>query len=61
MPTNLQMNFTNSRKTMYTSSVKTATKLPIIGARPPPRQVTTFVNTNKSSGGGGCGCSRGGR
>ena len=30
MPINLQMNFTNTRKNVYTSTVKTATKLPVI-------------------------------
>lgn len=59
MPINLQMNFTNTRNNVYTSTVKTATKLPVIGAKPLPRQGASFVNTKSSSGmivrgGGGC-------
>lgn len=61
MPTNLQMGFKNVRTNIYTGSIQTRTKLPIVGEKQPPRP--NIANTGKilpikSSGGGGCGCGR---
>jgi len=61
MPTKLQMRFNNVYKNVYTGSIQTSTKLPIVGEKQPPRP--NIVNTGKilsikSSGGGGCGCGK---
>ncbi len=63
MPTNLQMEFKNVRRNIYTGSIQTSTKLPIVGEKQPPRP--NIVNTGKilsikssGGGGGGCGCGK---
>jgi hypothetical protein len=66
MPNNLQMGFTNLRKNVQVSSIKTSTKLPVIGVKQ-PKTNNININSGKLSGtvvrgGGGGGCrSCGGR
>lgn len=60
MPTNLQMGFKNVRTNIYTGSIQTRTKLPIVGEKQPLPKPNT-ANTGKIlsvKGGGGCGCGR---
>ena len=57
MPQKLQMNFTNTRKSVYTSNVKTTSKLPVAQVRQLLINAGMFISPKKSSGGGGgCGC-----
>ncbi len=63
MPTNLQMGFKNVRKNMYTGSILTSTKLPIVGEKQPSRvnivnntKILPIKNSGVSS--SGCGCGR---
>lgn len=60
MPTNLQMGFKNVRRNMYTGTIQTRTKLPIVGEKQPLRP--NIANIGKilpiKSGGGGCGCGK---
>ena len=57
MPQKLQMNFTNTRKSVYTSNIKTTSKLQVAQVRQVLRNAGMFISPKKSSGGGGgCGC-----
>ena len=59
MPTNLQMGFQNVRRNMYTGSIQTRTKLPIVGEKQPlpkPKPPPSSGKILSVKGGGGCGC-----
>lgn len=59
MPINLQMGFQNVRRNVYTGSIQTRAKLPIVGEKQPPPKPKTAPSTGKIlsvKGGGGCGC-----
>ncbi len=47
MPTNLQMGFQNVRRNMYTGSIQTRTKLPIVGEKQPLPKPNTAPSGGK--------------